>query len=92
LFTRAVTVGPMCAGRYGGLRSQVTASRSHQRFGRRGGVNRQPHVELQRFEQPPRDSPLQNIPDTMSEGELNIQPDRGRLAFFLTQALSGRGQ
>src|SRR5262249_8711465 len=49
---------------------------------RRGGVNLQPEVGPQRTERPPRDSPVEDTPDTRSGAELNIQADRAGSSAF----------
>src|SRR5215831_19913658 len=47
-------------------------------WARRGGVNLQQEVAPQQTERPPRDSRVEDTPDTLSEAELNIQADAGR--------------
>src|SRR5262249_51722659 len=47
-------------------------------WARRGGVNLQQEVAPQQTERPPRDSRVEDTPDTLSEAELNIQADGRR--------------
>src|SRR5262245_30467866 len=51
-------------------------------WARRGGVNLQQEVAPQQTERPPRDSRVEDTPDTLSEAELNIQADTGHLFAF----------